>query len=1017
MSFTQLKDAFKHLERGEYWHLRYWSALERHFKINSWSDWNKLLSNASWGDTGLLNFLCFCLIMHKARTTPDLIDEEKRNKYGSWNEFFKTYLENFPDVINYQRMYKAAEEEFGIEFRKHGQNHSPIADILNYSGYIYRKLLDTAPEDLATKCDIPIEELNKILSQIQQLQQRTDLTVEYIAEELRISIVAAKQIYQKLGHNTNLPRVCRQNGKLVYCLPKKIDFGAAEENILFRFTIGAEKSRSRYRREKNNCWHLFSGNDIVPLAKCSEIYIKGLEKEEVLQPFYIFEGETGTYPVSKLRTNTSYFCLKSGTFPQKSRIVVEYSDGRQEGFINGQTLQPGSKLLLIDEENRILRDIDVYDGNEIDFAFLSQPVDWVAKNDYPCFSTFPELGLGVDNAEYYLNGKQVDDFETAAKDKYGNISLEVKTQNSRRKKTCRLLPRDFKVSVRVDGKDFDYISDRLEFSKEVTIVFESEHLEKKRVEFTLPPMETLLENKLTLDNGDMIPIKFNISRKPGAYISLAGIGEIPMSYIPLGENQKNVFVDWDEFREFGKLHISRDSDQVLGVALYRANTCLGGDCFKKLEISYDDLSDIITNEAELLSVTRLEVIFLKPGQNRNNVYRTSVNFRASSLERVRSERTEDGTLRLKFSCPRRLRRPFFLVLKKVEDQTEDPIIVLPEQGKFPKFPGYCRISDVRCKIRFFFDVRNNYSYAQLEIPRFYNEGQTDFPAEAYLGFIMKAKYGGFIRCNQGFFIKTEWKPENEDKYLEDLMCGKEFLDIYGEGSAAVLEEKFKSDDERIEPFIDKFLEFSKFSQAQAFMDICFHRAEFDSSGERRCAPSGYIFLAEKYWLRKLVAGEYHEELYLYWDPALFSEEAMEELDFPEINEEYKRNWPALYALQCIKQNREYGDTVSPEEIQKEVENVRRNNPFTGNSISLKNLETYAEWLSEWRRNRSVCYPNSGKFYNLRSKLQTLRCYYPLCYRYVLEMSIGIIESDSEETRTFEKLLDSIFNSRSRKNGI
>ena len=189
------------------------------------------------------------------------------------------------------------------------------------------------------------------------------------------------------------------------------------------------------------------------------------------------------------------------------------------------------------------------------------------------------------------------------------------------------------------------------------------------------------------------------------------------------------------------------------------------------------LSDIITNEAELLSVTRLEVIFLKPGQSRNNVYRTSVNFRASSLERVRSERTEDGTLRLKFSCPRRLRRPFFLVLKKVEDQTEDPIIVLPEQGKFPKFPGYCRISDVRCKIRFFFDVRNNYSYAQLEIPRFYNEGQTDFPAEAYLGFIMKAKYGGFIRCNQGFFIKTEWKPENEDKYLEDLMCGKEFLDI------------------------------------------------------------------------------------------------------------------------------------------------------------------------------------------------------------------------------------------------
>ena len=128
-------------------------------------------------------------------------------------------------------------------------------------------------------------------------------------------------------------------------------------------------------------------------------------------------------------------------------------------------------------------------------------------------------------------------------------------------------------------------------------------------------------------------------------------------------------------------------------------------------------------------------------------------------------------------------------------------------------------------------------------------------------------------------------------------------------------------------------------------------------------------------------------MYLYWDPALFSEEAMKELDFPGINEEYKRNWPALYALQCIKQNREYGDTVSPEEIQKEVENVRRNNPFTGNLISLKDLEKYAEWLSAWRKNRSVCYPTPQKFYNLRSKLQTLRNYYPLCYRYVVEISI------------------------------
>ena len=990
MSFTQLKEAFKHLERGEYWHLRYWSALGRHFKINSWSDWNKLLSNANRGDAGLLNFLCFCLIMYKARTTPDLIDEEKRNNYQSWNEFFQQeFLKNFPAVCHYQRMYEAA-GNFNINFRRYGQNHSPVADILNYSGYIYRKLLDTAPEDLATKCDIPIEELNKILSQIQQLQQRTDLTSEYIAEELKIPVAAAQQIYERLGYNADFPRVCRQHDKLVYRLPDKIDFKAAEEIVLFRFTIGLktpEKRRCRYRREDNNCWQLHSGENIIPLERCSEIYIKGLEKTEELQPFYIFEGNTGTYPVSKLRTNTSYFCLKSGTFPKKSRIVVEYSDGRQEGFINGQTLQPGSKLLLIDEENRILLDIDVYDGNEIDFAFLSQPVDWVAKNDYPCFSTFPELGLGVDNAEYYLNGEKVDDFETAAKDKYGNISLEVKTQNSRRKKTCRLLPRDFQVSVRVDGKDFDYISDRLEFSKEVTIVFESEHLEKKRVEFTLPPMETLLEEKLILDNKDTIPVKFNISRKPGAYISLAGIDKIPMSYIPLGENQKNVFVDWDEFREFGKLHISRDSDQVLGVALYRANTCLGGDCFKKLEISYDDLSDIITNEAELLSVTSLEVIFLTPDQNRNNVYRTSVNFRASSLERVCPERTENDTLRLKFSCPRRLRSPFFLALKKVEDQTADPIIVLPEKVKFREFPKYCRISNVRCQIRFFFNKTKNFSYAELEIPGFYNEGQTDFPAEAYLGFIMKAKYGGFIRCNQGFFIKTAWTPENEDKYLENLMCGKEFLDIYGEGSAAVLEEKFKSNDERIEPFIDKFLEFSKFSQAQAFMDICFHRAEFDSSGKRRCAPSGYIFLAEKYWLQKLAAGEYQEELYLYWDPALFSEEAMKELDFPGINEEYKRNWPALYALQCIKQNRKYGDTVSPEEIQKEVENVRRNNPFTGNLISLKDLEKYAEWLSAWRKNRSVCYPTPQKFYNLRSKLQTLRNYYPLCYRYVVEISI------------------------------
>lgn len=302
MSFTQLKEAFKYHERGEYWHLRCWSELGRRFEINSWSDWNKLLSNANRGDAGLLNFLCFCLIMYKARTTPDLIDEEMRNKYGSWNEFFKTYLENFPAIGHYQRMYEAA-GNFNINFRRYGQNHSPIADILNYSGYIYRKLLDTAPEELATKCDIPIEELNKILSQIQQLQQRTDLTSEYIAEELKIPVAAAQQIYEKFGYNADFPSVRRQNGKLVYRFPDKIDFGAAEENILFHFNIGAKVDRIRYHK-KDNCWWL-SGNNIVPLAECSKICIKGLEKTEELQPFYIFEGNTGTYPVSKLRTNTS----------------------------------------------------------------------------------------------------------------------------------------------------------------------------------------------------------------------------------------------------------------------------------------------------------------------------------------------------------------------------------------------------------------------------------------------------------------------------------------------------------------------------------------------------------------------------------------------------------------------------------------------------------------------------------------------------------------------------------------
>ena len=992
MSFTQLKEAFKHLERGEYWHLRYWSELGRQFKINSWSDWNKLLSNASWGDTGLLNFLCFCLIMYKARTTPDLIDEEKRNNYQSWNEFFQQeFLKNFPAVCHYQRMYEAA-GNFNINFRRYGQNHSPVADILNYSGYIYRKLLDSNIDlnALAQSCDLPVNELEEIRDKINKLRLIANLTPEHIAEDLSVSLGAAQQIYRKMEHRSDIPRICRNKGELVYFFPKETDFGRVENRkIVYLFQIKNEVDERccRYRKEHEHRWQLYDGSSNIPLSNCSKITVLG--KEEELHYVYFFEN-SGTYPATRLRTNTSYSCLKSGTFPENASVVVEDSEGCRLEFKEGQNFSGGDKVLLV-ENDRIITEWDIFSGNEIDFfEFASEPVDWVSKKDYPCFSTFPALEIGVDNAEYYLNGEKVDDFEIAAQDKYGKISLEVKTQNYRRKKTCRLLPRDFKVSVRVDGETFDYTSGCLEFSKPATIVFESKHLKEKKVEFRLKAMATLIEVNLPLDNGDEIPVKFNIPRSPGAYISLAKTANSETSDIPL-ENRRDIFLDWDEFKEFGELHISRSPEQSVGIQLCKGqDKTIGASYIRGLKLSYSDLRDIVFNEAMLLSVTCLNIIFF-PIQRGGQKTVVSIRCRASSLARVNTEKQEDNLL-LKFPYAKRLwQDKFFLVLKKVEDQAADPIVVLPENQEIPNLPEYCCVSSVRCKI---LTEAENISEVSLLIPGFYQEGQQDFRSKAYLGFIMKPKYSGFIRCNQGFFIKTEWKPENEEKYLENLMCGKEFLDIYGEGSASVLEKKFKSDDEKVKLFIDEFLKFSKLSQAQPFMDVCFHREETFYNKNKRAwessyTPSGYIFLAENYWLQKLTRQEYMEELYLYWDPELFSLEAMGVVDFPDINEEYQKNWPSLYLVQCVKQNRPYGNEISKEDFEEEIKFVNDKKLFSDSPFSDSPTETIMNCirlLVLWRKNRSVKFPDVKQFYEFRLILQTLRQHYPLCYRYIAEQA-------------------------------
>ena len=128
-------------------------------------------------------------------------------------------------------------------------------------------------------------------------------------------------------------------------------------------------------------------------------------------------------------------------------------------------------------------------------------------------------------------------------------------------------------------------------------------------------MKRRVELKLELDNGQFIPIKFEIPRTAGAFISLKAknVSRIPFVKVvkvkwdhPVEEPQQ---VDWEEFKEFGTLHISRNPNQEFAVML-KGQNILRGATFRTLELSYEDLCEMVNyKESELFSVTEISVFF------------------------------------------------------------------------------------------------------------------------------------------------------------------------------------------------------------------------------------------------------------------------------------------------------------------------------------------------------------------------------------------------------------------------
>lgn len=1036
MPVEEVIQAFQNLRKlfgtDRYWYLRRIPDVN----LEAWH--NEFADGLPRGYAGFINLISVLLLMRKSRLDNQLIEEEKRDEFQTWNQYFQeTFLSTFPDAANYQRMYNSA-QDFGILnrlFPLHGTRRSPIATVLAYSGYFYLKLLrdDVDLEALSEYCQTTVEELQEKKEKIDQLKNEPELTPEDIAEELQIPRAVAIQLSNAFGaryHNANLPRICRKDGELVYLLPRGVDFGfTGVEEILYKFYYGqgTAPTRVRYKRVGEGYRH-YDPKESLDLTNCTGIEVirkrDGIQEIETKNflPIYVFEGNSEkAKSKNELRSNTQYTCLKSGLCPEDARIVIENPDGSNADFHNGDCLPAGGKLRLVSNDGETILAFDVNTGNEIEyFAFLSSPVCFVSQRDIPCFSVFPEFEIGAVDAEVKINDQeenQIDDFTKSQL--YGEISITVHRSESVRRKRCRVLPGDLTVSVNVNGNettiDPDNIDINLDFDQSADIIFRSTHLADGELIFHLPAMNTTVACTLRLDNGCAIPIKFEIPRSSGAYVSIENQNIALIRKKPRTQaNTDNLpRFDWDDFKNSGKLHISRAPDQPFAVLL-KGGPRLRGARFRTLTLDHADLCEMVDyDEAELLNITEVDVIF----QEGNNYNYFSIGSYSSSLKEVKVHvDTQSNNLVLTFPYAKTLDfSNLFLVLKKVEEQAGENLLVQPENFDAEKIETmgetFSVSKSLRCKIQcgFLPETKQRSGKVRIIVPAFFTKIESDFPAQAYLGFVLKpGKYNGFIRCTQGFFVQTNWSPENEEEYFRKLMCGKEFLDNRNPESIKILEEKFRSSDEHVCNFIDRFLEFCKFTNAQSFMDVCFHRMEKTQGNRLICIPSGYIFLAAKYWLERLINSRSIDELLLYWDPELFPIGVIESeiasaallpncefqdiLDIQDLIPKLTRfGYSFFRVFYQRKTNNDFALTINELLVDQEIDRVTREKSLGTEREGLvqegcRTLIKYAKWLYEWRKQSSLCYPNPRQFYNLRYILHALRNEYPLCYLWVAEQA-------------------------------
>ena len=208
--------------------------------------------------------------------------------------FQEEFLKRFPNAQNYAKMYEVA-RKYNIEFPLHGKIHSPVADILNYSGYIFVKLLDVKAdlEKLAESCgDITVEELQKKQENLLDFLDTGDPNPEDLAEELHIPMAAAVKICESVPKE-NVPRIIRKDDKLCYFLPADINKPenvSSDGEMIYRFEMTSSPQVLRYKYVWNKkCWHLNVGEATVDLSKWCKVTVNGETTE--FAPIYLFEGK------------------------------------------------------------------------------------------------------------------------------------------------------------------------------------------------------------------------------------------------------------------------------------------------------------------------------------------------------------------------------------------------------------------------------------------------------------------------------------------------------------------------------------------------------------------------------------------------------------------------------------------------------------------------------------------------------------------------------------------------------